>query len=384
MSLWSPQRYQFEGEKQGVDDDTLTVSVAVIKRIQNVDARLPIVLTLRHLCWLTDTNYGYLRKVVSRESGRYKRVLFKKKVPGRSRYREIHIPETPLLEVQRWITAKILSNTNAHPASFAYHPNSQPIFAASRHCGCKWLLKIDIENFFHSITERMVYRVFKKLGYTELFSFELARITTTIGLSNKRSKDIYRSGSSRWTSIPNYYFSSEGFLPQGAPSSPMLSNLVMKDVDKHFEYLANCNGFTYTRYADDLAFSTKKNVTMTDITTFKKKVSHLLIERGFNPNRRKTTIRGPGARRIILGILVDSKKPRLSKEYKDQLRQHLYYLCSEEHGPSKHGEARKLSVSTLFHHVRGKIAWAEKVEPEFGAFCLAKFDSISWPPLDRS
>ncbi|WP_108126734.1 reverse transcriptase family protein [Saccharospirillum mangrovi] len=383
MFFWSPQRYQFEGEKHGIDDDSIAASVEVIKRIQSINKRLPIVLTLRHLSWLTDINYGYLRKVVSRESGKYKRVLFKKKVPGRSRYREIHIPEASLLTVQKWITAKILSNTNAHPSSFAYHPDSQPIFAASRHCGCKWLLKIDIENFFHSISERMVYKVFRDLGYTKLLSFELARITTTTGLSNKSSEDIFRSDSSRWPSIPNYYCSNEGFLPQGAPSSPMLSNLVMKAIDKDLEHLANCSGFTYTRYADDLAFSTEKSATIVDITRFKKKVNRLLIEAGFNPNKRKTAIRGPGARRIILGILVDSTNPRLSKEYKDQIRQHLYYLCSQEHGPSKHAEARKLSVSTLFHHVRGKIAWAKKVEPEFGALCLEKFESISWPPLDK-
>ncbi|MAD75688.1 MAG: RNA-directed DNA polymerase [Rheinheimera sp.] len=378
MSSWSSQRYKFEGETQGIDDSVLDSSISAIGRIQKVDERLPIILTLRHFSLLTDCHFGYLRRVVSRESREYKRILFKKKVPGRSRYREIHVPEQELLEVQQWVTAKILSNTKAHHSSFAYHPNSQPIFAASQHCGCKWLLKIDIEDFFHSISERMVYKVFKDLGYNKLLSFELARITTIV---KARDKSQASSDLTKWPAIPTYCKNSEGFLPQGAPSSPMLSNLVMKSVDEKLATLAKTNGFIYSRYADDLAFSTKLNVGMVSMRQLSKLVSCLLSAEGFNLNKRKTVIRGPGTRTIILGILVDSKKPRLSKEYKDDLRQHLYYLCSQDHGPSKHAEIRKISVSTLFHHIRGKIAWAEKVEPEFGAYCLEQFNGIKWPPL---
>lgn len=379
MSLWSSQQYKFEGENQGIDDSVIDNSISVIERIQKINARLPIILTLRHLSLLTDCHYGYLRRVVSRESREYKRILFKKKVPGRSRYREIHIPEQQLLEVQQWITATILTNTKAHPSSFAYHPNSQPIHAAKRHCGCKWLLKIDIEDFFHSISERMIYKVFRDLGYTKLLSFELARITTAVKVEDNNEVP---TDTTRWSAIPSYCKNSEGFLPQGAPSSPMLSNLVMKSIDEKLATLAKNNGFTYTRYADDLAFSTKQNVGMSSMKQLSTHVSSLLSEEGFKLNRRKSVIRGPGARRVILGILVDSKTPRLCREFKDQLRQHLYYLCSLDHGPSKHADTRKMSVSTLFHHIRGKIAWAEKVEPKFGANCLAQFNVIKWPPLD--
>jgi RNA-directed DNA polymerase len=374
MTSWSPQRYRFEGERKGIDADVIEASIAVMERIQFVDPRLPIILTLGHFSKHTSSPYSYLRKVVGRKAGRYKRVLFRKKVPGRSHYREIHIPEPSLLEIQRWIAREILSNTTSHPASFAYHPNSQPVYAASRHCGCKWLLKVDIEDFFHSISEHMVYDVFRSLGYTNLFSFELARITTVV-IHENTGDEV----SKRWTSIPGYYCPSIGVLPQGAPTSPMLSNLVMKNMDEKLDSLARLYGFKYTRYSDDLAFSTNKDVTRQEVGSFKKKVNRVLLEKGFNPNRRKSVIRGPGSRRIILGILVDSDTPRLSREYKDQLRQHLYYLSSGAHGPAKHANARKMSISTLFHHVRGKIAWAEKVEPRFGAQCLVKFESVDWP-----
>ena len=258
MIAWNPQQYKFEGERRGISSDVLDAATQVIERVQSNDPRLPPIFTLRHLCALTHISYGYLRKVVSRRAGRYKRVLFKKKVPGRSRYREINIPEGALLDVQRWISNNILRYTNAHSASFAYHPYSQPVIAASQHCGCKWLLKIDIEDFFHSISERMVYSVFQELGYTKLLSFELARITTMVssGYQIKHGSKI-----NKWQAIPNYSYSEEGFLPQGAPTSPMLSNLVMKKVDEELITLAASCKFKYTRYADDLAFSTDNNIT---------------------------------------------------------------------------------------------------------------------------
>lgn len=379
MPAWSSQRYEFEGKRQGISPDVLEAAIQVFERIQSVDPRLPPVLTLRHFSALTDTPYGYLRRVASRTAGNYKRVLFKKKVPGRSRYREIHIPEEPLLMVQQWIANRILRNTKSHSASFAYHPNSQPVFAATQHCGCKWLLKVDIEDFFHSISERMVYSAFKELGYARLLCFELARITTMVSPAYQTE---HRTKSNKWIVIPSYKHAKEGFLPQGAPTSPMLSNLVMKRVDEQLASLAKSCRFKYTRYADDLAFSTDENITSESIKQFKQLVNSILLRKGFKPNRRKTVIRGPGARRIVLGILVDSPNPRLAKEYKNMLRQHLYYLSSPVHGPSKHADERNISVSTLYHHVRGKIAWAERIEPGFGYACLAEFKSINWPPLD--
>ena len=380
MAAWDSQHYKFKGERQGISPDVLHAATHIIERVQSIDPRLPPILTLRHFSALTDISYVFLREVVSRKRNYYKRALFKKKDPGRSRYREIHIPQGALLDVQRWISNSILRNTTAHSASFAYHPYSQPIMAASHHCGCRWLLKIDIEDFFHSISERMVYSVFKELGYTKLLSFELARITTIVSLEETEHSSKF----DKWKAIPSYRHRKEGFLPQGAPTSPMLSNLVMKEVDEELDTLAACHRFKYTRYADDLAFSTGKSTTFEKIKIFKQKVNSILQQKGFKPNRRKSVIRGPGARRIVLGILVDDIRPRLAKEHKNALRQHLYFLSSPAHGPSEHAKSRNMSVSSLYYHIRGKIAWAEIVEPTFGQACLKQFMNIIWPPLDAN
>ena len=380
MPDWSPQRYKYEGEKRGVPSSILENATKVIIRLREADPRLPVVLTLYHLSILTDTPLSYLRNLVERRGYLYKEVYFRKHVPGRRRCRVINIPEPPLLVVQTWIAQNILRYTRPSASSFAYHPLSRPVYAAKAHCGCKWLVKIDIEEFFHNVSEGRVYRIFRDLGYPLLLSFELARITS---ITDYKRNQV-RLDELKWTAIRSYVSEFEGFLPQGAPTSPMLSNLAMTRLDQRLTALSDLNGFVYTRYSDDLTFSTRIKKNAIDVRQFKRDVIAELMQDGFDYNKQKTVIRGPGSRKIVLGMIVDGPTPRLPSEDKDILRQHLYFLTSPKHGPAKHAEARRTSISGVYHHVRGKIAWADQIEPAFGKYCLDKFNSVKWPPIRPS
>jgi RNA-directed DNA polymerase len=380
MPDWSPQRYKYEGEKLGVPSSIIENATKVIIRLREVDPRLPVVLTLYHLSILTDTPLSYLRNLVERRDCPYKEVYFRKHVPGRRRFRVINIPETSLLRIQTWIAQNILRHTQQGASSFAYHPLSRPVYAAKAHCGCKWLIKVDIEEFFQNVSEGRVYRIFRDLGYPSLLSFELARLTTVTDYKRNR----VHLDELKWTAILSYVSEFEGFLPQGAPTSPMLSNLAMIGLDLRLKALSDLNWFVYTRYSDDLSFSTKLNKTDAIIRQFKRDVVAELLRDGFNYNKQKTVIRGPGSRKIVLGMIVDGPNPRLPNEDKDLLRQHLYFLTNSNHGPAKHAVARKTSISGIYHHVRGKIAWAEQIEPVFGKYCLDKFNSVKWPPIRPS
>ncbi|MEW6390234.1 MULTISPECIES: reverse transcriptase family protein [unclassified Caulobacter] len=379
MSSWNPQHYRFDGERQGVPGAVIDSALAIMERIRRVDPRMTPVFTLRHLSEMTGTRYGLLRSVVARRTHPYKVFTLKKAIPGRTRVRLICTPNRELKTTQDWIVRNILQHTRAHPASYAYHPGSRPEFAARMHCGCDFLLKVDIEDFFTRVTEGKICEVFEGLGYPDLIAFELARLTTVVA-SGGKSPSV--DPAVRWPTIKAYQHAAEGFLPQGAPTSPMLSNLVMRHLDDRFAAMAAAANMKYTRYADDLAFSARKPHTRATVAAFKRKVLRELSEAGYRPNLRKTAIRGPGARRIVLGMLVDGPEPRLSREFKDDLRQHLHYLASEDFGPSRHAERQKLSVSTLYHRVRGLIGWAMRVEPKFGAKCLAQFEAVAWPPID--
>ena len=379
MSSWNPQHYRFDGERQGVPGAVIDSALAIMERLRRVDPRMTPVFTLRHLSEMTGTRYGLLRSVVARRTHPYKVFTLKKAIPGRTRVRLICTPNRELKTTQDWIVRNILQHTRAHPARYAYHPGSRPEFAARMHCGCDFLLKVDIEDFFTRVTEGKICEVFEGLGYPDLIAFELARLTTVVA-SGGKSPSV--DPAVRWPTIKAYQHAAEGFLPQGAPTSPMLSNLVMRHLDDRFAAMAAAANMKYTRYADDLAFSARKPHTRATVAAFKRKVLRELSEAGYRPNLRKTAIRGPGARRIVLGMLVDGPEPRLSREFKDDLRQHLHYLASEDFGPSRHAERQKLSVSTLYHRVRGLIGWAMRVEPKFGAKCLAQFEAVAWPPID--
>jgi RNA-directed DNA polymerase len=80
-------------------------------------------------------------------------------------------------------------------------------------------------------------------------------------------------------------------------------------------------------------------------------------------------------------MLVDGPTPRLQRAYKDMIRLHLHYLSSLAYGPAKHALARKTGVSSLYHHVRGLIGWAQQLEPAFGRRALERFASVDWPPI---
>lgn len=373
-----PQRYRAQGRREGVDETVLTNALSVIDRIRAADPRITPVLTLRHLSELVGVPYPHLRDLVARRVPRsYKFFYLKKRVPGRTSTRMISVPNKTLLSIQQWIVSDILRFTSAHEASYAFHPGGRPLEAAEEHCGCAWLLKVDLQDFFHTISEGRVAGIFAELGFNRLLAFELARLVT---VACERAKPS--NPAARWPTIPYYQCAHEGMLPQGAPTSPMLSNLVMHRTDGMLARLARAHGMRYSRYADDLAFSCGADRDAAHVRRFKRLVLKSLNEAGFRPNLRKTTIRGPGSRRIVLGMLVDGDRPRLPKEYKDMLRLHLHYLASPDYGPAAHAQARNTSVSGIFHHVRGLISWAETVEPAYGKQLLARFWSADWPPLE--
>lgn len=372
------QRYESIGRRRGIDSETLRNSVATIARIRATDPRITPVLTLRHLSVLTDLPYRFLRETAARaRRSRYRFFYMKKRTPGRSIMRMISVPPRKVAALQKWIVDNILSYTPAHEASFAFHPGSSPVHAAEQHPNTKWLLKVDIEDFFHSVAEGTVCRIFSDIGFPRLLSFELARIcTVAVDRGDKNPVP-------RWPMIQSYESRYEGFLPQGAPTSPMLANLAMLRADIRLAEHAALLGFRYSRYADDLAFSCDRASSFTEMLALKRRVYRVLNEEGFTPNQRKSVVRGPGTRRIVLGMLVDGPSPRLSGEYKDMIRLHLHYLTSTKFGPAAHAKVRRTSVSGLYNHVRGLISWAEQVEPVFGATTLAKFHSIAWPPVQQ-
>lgn len=376
--MWSPQLYLSKGRNEGVSDDLLNIAVGQIDTVANGQYQLPGILSLNHLAKRSDVSYIFLRKKV--EHGYfygYRMFSIGKRSGGR---RLIFVPDFELMCVQRWINTHILKNIPAHPCSFAFSKGNSIVKCANRHLGARWMIKIDILGFFESISEIQVFRVFKDLGYQPLVAFELARLTTVhVGsLSPRYSDKVWRSRNSH-TAISSYQNDVLGYLPQGAPTSPLLSNLVMKRLDGKIESFAKQEGLIYTRYSDDMTFSTRsKKYSRQQARKVIHAVGEFLSKNGFRLQHRKTTVVPPGARKMVLGLNVDGDKLNLRREVKSLLRMHLYFLNKD--GPTAHAENRKFdTIWGMKCHIRGLIDYANMVEPKYARKLLAQFDKINWP-----
>lgn len=373
---WSPQRFLEEGLRRKRDYHALQESIRLISRMRRYNPDLPVLLTLGHLANRTRVPHDHLRDLVARDTGQpaYKTFRISKRSGGT---RMISVPGPQLKKVQTWLTQHILNKVRPHIASHAFSPGSSIAGCARQHAGARWLVKLDIADFFGSITEIQVFHVFRQLGYGDLVSFELARLCTTVPFTS--AKHSMKAWQVRFPRRKIRYYSEKliGRLPQGAPTSPMLANLVMRIADDELQKLADSNDLVYTRYSDDITFSTRGEFSREQAMAVISQVAAILKRQGLFPNRAKTTIIHPGARRVVLGLLVDSDQPRLSRVFRDRLRQHFYYL--ETRGIMAHVEARGFdSAGGLYRHLRGLIDFANMVDQPYAHQQLLRLQALPW------
>jgi RNA-directed DNA polymerase len=386
MTDWRPQHYRRLGELAGVDADILENAIAAGQAVIAVHPALPPILTLGHLAHLAEVDYRVLRSLVERNFANAYRVFRIRKRPARNgerRFRTICAPAPAVLAVQRWIASSVLSLGRPHSASTAYSKGSNIVDAARAHCGCRWLVKLDVKNFFESITEIAAYRVFRGLGYQPLVALELTRICTRLGTQTLlQTRNRWRTiDETKYAAIDGYPHWRMGHLPQGAPTSPMLANLTMLSFDEEVTNLAERYGLTYTRYADDIALSTQRDDF--DRSTAVEVIGQLysvMGSHGLSPNSTKTQVIPPGARKVVLGLLIDGASPRLTREFKAGLRMHLHFLAHPDIGPARHAVRRGFAaVAGLRNHLNGLVAYASQIEPSYAERVAAQLQSISWP-----
>jgi len=383
METWRPQIYRAQSPK-GSKPEVVANAIAIASVTAKVSINLPPVFTLGHLAHYTETEYHYLRAIASRVVVDPYRIFRIRKRPldtDKPRFRIICVPETALLAVQRWINVNVLAHAKPHHASTAFAKECSIKKAAERHCCARWLIQMDVANFFESISEIRVARVFVNLGYQPLISFELARICTRLGsLTSRRRRSQWQAGYGPRT-ISAYTCGRLGHLPQGAPTSPMLANMSVYDLDAQLAELAGQKGLEYSRYADDITFSTdRRDFDRLGAVSVIGRVYALMGKFGLSPNTAKTRISSPGSRKVVLGLLVNGPRPRLTREFRYGLLQHLHYLLSPKVGPARHAQARDFAaIAGMKHHIQGLIDFAHDIELDFAADCQSQFDQVAWP-----
>lgn len=241
-----------------------------------------------------------------------------KKKNGKNR--KIYAPKYNLKKIQRRILKNILEKKEVSKYACAYLPKKDLKENACEHINKKIVLKLDIKDFFGSITFSEVLK--------KCFPYEYFPNATAVLL----------------TKLCTYY----DYVPQGAPTSAYISNIVMQDFDEVIGDFCKKQNISYTRYSDDLTFS--GDFDYKRVIAFVKKE---LLARGYLLNKDKIVVISKKSCQKVTGIVVNEKM-QVEKRYRKKIRQEMYYI--KKYGLSSHLETLKMENKELYiMRLKGRI-----------------------------
>lgn len=306
--------------------------------------------------------------------------------------RLISAPTNRIKGLQKAILKEYLSNPAlAHPNAFAYVKGKSAVQAARVHDSAKWAVKIDIVNFFGSIDEKQIYWTLLSMKATSYQSFVLARVLTRL---ERRQDELPKSIAEnygqmetpkhkKYLKVQRHHLGKKfgvarrrvGFLPQGAPTSGQVSNLVCFDIDIALTGLASEYGCRYTRYADDIIFSSSSDFSRQVAEEIMLRASSVLVRNGFELHKKKSRIIGPGSKLQILGLLADAPGLRLPPEKKKKIDAELRAI--EKFGFHSHAEFLGQHYLKVLNRLFGYLVWASQVEPKWAHANLIRLRQLS-------
>ncbi|SQI01436.1 RNA-directed DNA polymerase [Salmonella enterica subsp. enterica] len=210
----------------------------------------------------------------------YHRVEMKKKTGG---IRHIESPLRELKAIQRWVLRTILDKLSPSVYAKGFVRGKSILDNAKPHEGNQYVLNLDLQDFFTNVKASHVYTLFKNIGYNNNIAFILTSFCTK-----------------------------GGYLPQGAPTSPALSNLVCLRLDHRISTYCKKRALTYTRYADDLCISGNKILILQKASYL---IKDIICNEGFIINSKKEKFLGPKVRREVTGLTVTPKITISKKNY---------------------------------------------------------------------
>ncbi len=310
-------------ESRGVTKEIRTQYLNYIRNL--LDHKAPVIFNFEHLSLLLGRQKDYLASVVNSPDNHYREFAIKKRSGG---IRNITAPYPALLEMQYWIYNNILKHQKVHSSAHGFVAKKSIISNSKIHAGQKHLLKMDLKDFFPSIKLNRIIFIFKELGYPNIVAFYLA-------------------------SICSY----ENALPQGAPTSPCISNLVARKLDKRLIQFSKKYNLKYTRYADDITFSANSIPAI-----IIKYLTEIIENEGFEVNTAKTRLYQKKSKRIVTGISVINSEIKIPRSYKRDLKQELHYIS--KYGLNSHISKKKIRKANYLYSMIGKVNFWLSVEPK--------------------
>ncbi len=330
------QNFKKEAKFLKIDNGYKEICLTYANRLLSKD--LPVIYDIKHLSLLLNIRISHLTKMIYGNSKFYKTFYIKKRG---NKYRKIEAPLGSLKTVQRWILRNILEKIKTSDYCKGFRPGLSILDNARPHLNKDYVVNVDIQDFFPSIKYNKVFAVFRNLGYTKKVSYVLSKLCT---LENR--------------------------LPQGAPTSPYISNIISKRIDSRIAGICKNFGFVFTRYADDITISGTKKVIF--LISF---IEKILGESSFLLNRSKTRIMKKGKRQEITGIVVNEKlnwlRPNIRK-----LRQEIYYC--KKYGVEEHLKRKGIIKANFREFMYGKAYYLKMIDKPKGENFLRELDTINW------
>jgi RNA-directed DNA polymerase len=262
---------------------------------------------LRHLNYHINTKsnarYRYRRFSIPKKSGE-KRIIY--------------APNKGLKSIQKCLNLIFQVIYNPSHAAMGFVPGKSIVDNAKVHAGSVYVYNIDLKDFFPSIDQarwwgRLQHAPFNLKKGTE--RGEIANIIAVLCCHNMKVERKDENG--------EWQIEKRWVLPQGAPTSPTITNIICQQLDFYLLAVAKRFGLKYTRYADDITFSSMHNVYQKD-SDFLKELHRIIEEQNFHIKESKTRLQKQGYRQEVTGLLVN-EKPNVQKRYIKQLRMWLYY-----------------------------------------------------------
>jgi len=289
-------------------------------------------------------------------------------VPKRSGgLRLIEIPKERLRRIQQKILRQILDLVPPHPSAHGFRRGRSSVTHAALHAHQKAVIRMDLKDFFPSIQASRIQALFVKLGYSQSVAGTLARICV-----NRAPYGLFRDKQAG-CSLPwsERQALKTPHLPQGSPCSPALANLCAYRLDIRLETLAQSLGASYSRYADDLAFSGGAEFARA-ADRFHVQVAAIALEEGFRVNTRKTRVMREGGRQQVTGVVVNAH-PNLARDQYDRLKAMLTNCV--RHGPASQNRSGHPDMRA---HLAGRISYVKMLNANRAVKLQRLFERIAW------
>jgi len=283
--------------------------------------------------------------------------------------RLIEAPKERLRELQRVILREILEQIPSHSAAHGFVKGRSIKTFAAPHVGRRVVLRMDLQDFFPSISGPRVQALFRTAGYPDAVAERLGGICT-----NAAPRGMWKAlgkGLDPLAMAEVRALYALPHLPQGAPSSPALANICSWRVDCQLIGLADAVGATYTRYADDLAFSGDEEFERC-VDRFALRAAAILLEEGFQVHHRKTRLMRQGVRQYLAGIVTNERLNVIRVDF-DRLKAILTNCVrygAESQNRERHPAFRE--------HLDGRVGFVEMVNTQKGTRLRRLYQKIEW------